>query len=296
MIEEIQAKTLVQKVKYDNNKWFGIDYNINLYKGCSHGCIYCDSRSNCYQIEDFDRVRVKENTSEILRRELKSKKMKGVIGIGAMSDTYNPYEAKLKVTRRALELIDEFGFGISIDTKSALVTRDIDIIQRIVNRHSGIVKLTITTADDLLSKIIEPNVNASSKRFETIKELSREGIFCGVLLAPLLPFITDTEENIKEIVRLAYENGAKFVYGMYGVTLRENQREYFYEQLNNKFEGLTSKYREQYKDAYFCNSLKSRHLQKILEDECKQYGLFYKMEDIIENYKKKRDYQQISLF
>lgn len=151
-------------------------------------------------------------------------------------------------------------------------------------------------ADGLSSKTIESNVNVSSKRFQAIKELSREGIFCGVLLTPLLPFITDTEENIIEIVRLAYENGAKFVYGMYGVTLRENQREYFYEQLNKKFEGLTSKYMEKYKNAYFCSSLKSRHLQKILEDEYKQYALLYKMEDIIENYKKKREYQHLSLF
>lgn len=295
LIEEIPAKNLVQKVKSGAN-WFGIDYNMNLFKGCSHGCIYCDSRSNCYRIEEFDRVRVKAGTTEMLWRELKAKRVKGVIGIGAMSDTYNPYEKKLEVTRNALKVIGDYGFGVAIDTKSALVTRDIDLLKRINQEHSAIVKLTITTADDELSKRIEPYVNVSSKRFQAVKQLSMEGIFTGVLLTPMLPFITDTEKNVKDIVRLAYENGAKFIYCMYGVTLRENQREYFYEQLNREFNGLAAQYFKHFGDAYVCESLDRKYLQRILETECKKYGLLYKMKDIIQGYKNPKEYQQLSLF
>lgn len=296
IIEEIPAKTLVQKVRAGNYGWFGIDYNMNLYKGCSHGCIYCDSRSNCYRIEEFDRVRVKADTADMLWKELKSKREKGVVGIGAMSDTYNPYEKKLEVTRNALKILGDYGFGVSIDTKSALVARDADLIKRIAQEHSAIVKLTITTADDELSKKIEPYVNVSSKRFEALKELSLAGIFCGVLMTPLLPFITDSEENIKEIVKLTYENGGKFVYCMFGVTLRENQREYFYEQLDKKFYGVAHQYIQCFGTAYVCESLKRKQLQKLLESECKKYGLLFNMKDIVEGYKRPKEYQQLSLF
>lgn len=165
MIESIPAKQILQKVKFDNTRWFGIDYNMNLYRGCSHGCIYCDSRSTIYNIENFDKVRYKENVIEILSKELRSKRKKGVVGIGAMSDTYNPFEKQLCITKQALDLISENHFGVSIDTKSSLVVRDIPILQKIKKNNSAIVKLTITTANDELSKKIEPYVNPSSVRF-----------------------------------------------------------------------------------------------------------------------------------
>ena len=179
-MNKIEAKSILQKVNGGKYNWFGIDYNINLYKGCSHGCIYCDSRSNCYKIDNFDNVRVKDNAINILYKELKSKRNKGVVGLGSMSDTYNPFERTLNVTRDTLKLIRDFGFGVAIDTKSSLITRDIDILKGINKNNSVIVKITITTFDDRLSKIIEPNVNETRKRFEVLRKLSKEGIFCGV--------------------------------------------------------------------------------------------------------------------
>lgn len=225
-MEFIKAKTILQKATHAN-EWFGIDYNMNLYKGCCHKCIYCDSRSNCYNIEDFDRVRAKKDEIEILSKELKSKRKKGVIGIGAMSDTYNPFEKQYEITRKALELIYYYNFGVSIETKSSLITRDIDIFNKINSKSDVILKFTITTASDELSRKIEPNVCASSERLKAMKKLSDNGIFVGTLLTPIIPFITDSEENIRNVIRLSYENGAKFVFSMGGVTLRENQREFF---------------------------------------------------------------------
>lgn len=154
-MEFIPAKSILQKASH-TQEWFGIDYNMNLYKGCSHGCIYCDSRSNCYQVENFDKVRAKEKELEILNKELKSRRKTGVIGIGAMSDTYNPFEKQYEITRKALKLISYYNFGISIETKSNLITRDIDILKQINSKADVILKFTITTADDKLSKIIEP--------------------------------------------------------------------------------------------------------------------------------------------
>lgn len=154
-MEFVPTKSILQKASHPQ-EWFGIDYNMNLYKGCSHGCIYCDSRSNCYQVDNFDKVRAKQNEIEILNKELKSKRKTGIIGIGAMSDTYNPFEKQYEITKKALELISHYNFGISIETKSNLITRDIEIFKEINSKADVILKFTITTADDKLSKIIEP--------------------------------------------------------------------------------------------------------------------------------------------
>jgi DNA repair photolyase len=293
-MELIPAKMILSKTK-NGDLWFGIDYNMNLYKGCSHGCIYCDSRSNCYQIKDFDKVKIKENVIEILQKEIKSKRKKGVIGIGAMSDTYNPFEKKLQVTRKALALIESNGFGVSIETKSDLIVRDIDIFKKINEKADVILKFTITAADDKLSKIIEPNVCETSKRLAAMKKLSDEGIFVGILLTPIIPFITDSEENIKKIIELSAKNGAKFIYSIGGVTLRENQREYFYSQLDKNFPRLKQKYISTYQNKYYCKSL-NKNLGLIFKRECEKYGLLYKMEDIVKAYKKEELDNQISLF
>lgn len=162
-MEFVETKIILSKVKYGNT-WYGVDYNMNLYKGCSHRCIYCDSRSNCYHIDNFDLVRGKEKALYILEKELSKKREKGVIGIGAMSDIYNPNELKYEQTRKALKLISKYGFGISIDTKSDLILRDIDLLKEINSKNNVIIKFTITTPNDKLSKIIEPNVCVSSKR------------------------------------------------------------------------------------------------------------------------------------
>ena len=295
MIEGIQAKSIMQK-RNNGDKWFGTDYNMNLYKGCCHGCIYCDSRSDCYHIDNFDSVRMKENCVNILEHDLKSKRYIGVVGIGAMSDTYNPFEEQLEITRNSLKLLAQYGFGTSIDTKSSLVTRDIDVLKKIKEHNSCIVKLTITTDDDELCKIIEPHVCVSSKRFEAIRELSENGIFTGVLLTPILPYINDTEENIRAIINKAAEAGAKFVYAMFGVTLRENQRDYYFQKLDEYFPGIKKKYIEKYGDSYNCASHNEKDLYKIYINECKRLGLLYKMEDIIDGYKGVNSYEQISLF
>jgi DNA repair photolyase len=284
-MEFIPAKTILQKSTHGDH-WFGTDYNMNLYKGCPHGCIYCDSRSDCYRIENFDTVRAKTNATAILERELQTKRQKGVIGIGAMSDTYNPLEKRYEITRRALMLIQKYGFGVSVETKSSLMARDTDIFTEINKRQSVILKFTITTADDALSKILEPNVCPASERLKAMQQLSDNGLFTGVLLTPVIPFITDTEENIKQIIRLSYEHGARFVWSMGGVTLRENQRLYFYNKLDRHFPGLKSRYINTFANKYVCNPL-NKNLGNIIRDTCNKYGLLYKMPDIIKACKHK---------
>jgi len=292
----VKTKTILTKVKYGNS-WFGIDYNMNLYRGCMHGCIYCDSRSNCYHIENFDIVRGKENALSILEQELSKKKEKGVIGIGAMSDTYNPNELKYEETRKALKLILKYGFGVSIDTKSDLIMRDIDLLKEINAKNNVIIKFTITTPYDKQSKMIEPHVCVSSKRLAAIKTLSQNGIFVGILMNPVLPFITDKEEDIKELVRLAYENGAKFIYTYMGMTLRENQREYYFDKLEEHYLGLKEKYIKYYWNRYNCTVPNSKRLYKIFTEECDKYGILYNMKDIIAAYKKEiKKSEQTTLF
>lgn len=251
----IIAKTIVNKVK--NSGWFGIDYNMNIYKGCCHGCIYCDSRSRCYQIENFDTVRAKIDSTEIINRELKGKIKKGVVGTGAMSDPYNPYEKKYELTREALKLVDKYGYGIAIDT---------------------------------------PNVSSSSERFDSIRRLSESGIYAGILMGPILPFIEDNEENIRGIIDLAHDSGAKFINFHPGVTLRDNQREWYYDKLDESFPNLKYKYMQTYGYKYNCLSPKYKNLLHIFKEECDKKNIIYNMEDIIEDYKNKYKTTQISLF
>lgn len=297
-MEFIPAKTIISGYS-DNPNWFGINYNMNIYIGCCHQCIYCDSRSNCYQIIDFDRVRIKYNCLEIIKKELQSKRKKGVVGTGAMSDPYNPFEKKYMLTRSALKLVDENRFGISIATKSDLIRRDIDILKRIQSHSPVLVKMTITTFDDDLCKKIERNVSTTSQRFEALKELSDNGIYAGILLMPILPFINDNEENIRSIIKKAHECGAKFVfsYGL-GVTLRQNQREYYFQQLRKIFpeQNLDRKYIETYGEIYENSSPRAGYLWKIFKNECEKYNILYNMNDIIRDYKKNYEKTQISWF
>lgn len=297
-MEYIPTKTIISNYK-ENPHWFGINYTMNIYKGCCHGCIYCDSRSSCYQIIDFDRVRIKDNSTQIIKRDLKSKQKKGVVGTGAMSDPYNPFEEKYRLTREALQLVDENRFGISIATKSNLITRDIDILKRIQAHSPVIIKMTITTYEDELCKKIEKNVCSTSARFKALKELSDNGVYAGVLLMPILPFINDNEENIKNIIKGAYESGAKFVfsYGL-GVTLRHNQREYYFKQLRSIFpkSNLDKKYIELYGESYENPAINYEHLWNVFKEECKKYNMLYEMKDIITDYKNKYEKTQISWF
>lgn len=291
----IPAKTIIQKNKSPES-WFGHDYNMNIYRGCCHGCIYCDSRSECYSVENFDEVRVKENAIDIINRELKSKRRTGVVGTGAMSDPYNPFEKNMNLTRNALELINAYGFGAAIATKSNLITRDIDILNAI-NEHSPVcIKLTITTFSDDLCGIIEPNVVPASGRFDALAKLSDSGLFCGILIMPILPFINDTEENITSIINAAAEAGARFVYSYLGVTLRKNQREYFYQQLDKHYPGLKSKYQRTFGEGYECRVNEAKRLYQVISKLCDSYKLLYKMPDIIASYKVQKKYGQMSLF
>ena len=200
-MDYISAKTIISQYA-KVNPWFGINYNMNIYKGCCHGCIYCDSRSQCYGIDNFDKVRAKENATKLIRKELKSKRRTGIVGTGAMSDPYNPFEKELMLTRSALEQINAYNFGLAVATKSNLITRDIDILKKIKGHSPIIIKMTITTINDELSKKIEPNVCVSSERFNAIQKLTQNGIFTGILLMPILPFINDSEENIVGIIGL----------------------------------------------------------------------------------------------
>ncbi len=293
----IPAKTIISTTKVYGDKWFGIDYNMNLYRGCNHGCIYCDSRSLKYRVENFDQVRIKKNCIEILEMELSKKRKKGVIGIGAMSDSYNPYEKKYKITRQALELLYKYNFGISLETKSKLILRDTDILNKINKSSNCIIKFTITTSDDYIAKKIEPFASLSSDRFKSIEKLSSEGIFSGVLMTPILPFINDNEENVIDIVKKSKNAGAKFVYGMFGVTLKDIQKNYYFEKIKVEFPNTIEKYNKYYNGEYVFYSKDYRRLNYIFKNECEKYGLLYKMEDIVKAYKKneEKDYGQLSL-
>lgn len=285
-MEYVSAKTIVTRNKGD--AWFGTDYNMNIYKGCCHGCIYCDSRSQCYHIEEFDRVRAKENALQIIRDDLRRKVKKGVIGTGAMSDPYNPFEEELCLTRHALELVNAFEFGIAIATKSSLIVRDIDVLNEIREHSPVLCKMTVTTADDELAARIEPGAPVSSKRFEAMAALGEAGIFTGVLLMPVLPFIEDNDENILEIIHRAAECGCRFIYPAFGMTLRQNQRDYYYEKLEQIFPGenMVGKYRKRYGEYYECRAPESARLFKLFAKECEEHGILYRMKDIIHAYKR----------
>ena len=294
-MEFIKAKNILFKVNYGNS-WYGVDYNMNLYKGCSHGCIYCDSRSSCYGIENFDIVRSKENALEILENELRHKRKKGIVGIGSMSDTYNPLEEKYEITKGALELIAQYGFGVAIDTKSHLILRDLPLLQKIKRHNDVIVKFTVTTPHDSLAKIIEPHVCPTSQRLAAIKTLNENNIFAGIMLNPVLPFITDSPSDIKKLVWLAHQSQAKFIHTYMGMTLRANQRDHYYKMLDKHFPGLKAKYIAAYDDNYSCAVPNYQSLYKIFAEECTKYGILYEMPQIIQGYQTHNGCQQLSLF
>ena len=217
MLELVPAKSILARNK--DPRWFGIDYQMNLYRGCCHGCIYCDSRSECYGIEEFDRVRGKKNALALLEEELRRKRKTGVAATGAMSDPYNPYESEAELTRGGLKLLDQYGFGAAVATKSARITRDLDVLKRIQSHSPVLCKITVTTCDDELCRKLEPYPSVTSERMEAVRILSGAGIFTGLLLMPVLPFLEDSLDNLLGIVRLGAENGARFIYPDFGCLL-----------------------------------------------------------------------------
>ncbi len=289
MIKEIKAKRLLSHVKQPD-LWFGLKYNMNIYRGCQHQCIYCDSRSECYQIENFNDIQVKINAIELLQKELPSKRVKGTIGTGAMSDPYTPIEKKLLLTRKALEVIAQYQFPIHMITKSDLVFRDLDILQEI-NRVYAAVSFTITTTDDELAKKLEPGAPSPTERFKAMNALADVGVYTGITMMPILPFIEDNEENIISIVEKTYASGAKYIIPWFGMTLRDQQRAYFYQKLDELFPGVKRKYQTKFGNRYQCNVNQGKELWESFNELCSKYGITTKMEKYVE---KKPD--QLSLF
>ena len=250
---------------------------MNLYRGCQHGCIYCDSRSRCYHMDHrFEDVAVKANGVELLELALKRKRRPCMIGTGSMSDPYTPLEAELGLTRKALEVIERHGCGISLLTKSDLVLRDLDILSRIHRRSKAVVQMTLTTMDDELCKLIEPGVCPTSRRVEVLKEFQRAGIPTVVWLCPILPWRNDTEENIRGIVERCAGAGVKGIicFGM-GVTLREGSREHYYTQLDRKFPGLKERTIRTYGSAYELRSAHHRELEALFHSLCAKHGIWH---------------------
>lgn len=248
---------------------------MNIYRGCTHGCIYCDSRSKCYQFtHEFEDIEVKQNAPELLEKTLKSKRKKAMIGTGAMSDPYMHCEEQLRMTRKCLEIIKRYGFGLAIQTKSDRILQDIDILEEINHKAKCVVQMTLTTYNDDLCKILEPNVCNTKRRIEVLEEMHKRGIPTIVWVTPMLPFINDTEENLTAILD---ECGRVGVYGIIdfgmGLTLREGDREYYYEALDKHFPGLKERYIRTYGNAYELPSPNQRELLGVLRRKCKEYNM-----------------------
>lgn len=255
---------------------------INIYRGCSHGCIYCDSRSKCYQMShSFEDIEVKANAAQLLENALKRKRKPCMIGTGAMSDPYIPLEKNLCNMRKCLEIIDKYGFGVSILTKSNLILRDLDLLKSINQKTKVVVQITLTTYNEKLCKILEPNVSTSYERFKVLEIMRDNGIPTIVWLDPILPFINDTEENIRGI--LSYCEKAKvrgiMCFGM-GLTLRTGNREYFYKKLDEHFPNLKEKYIQKYGNRYEVTSSKNKELMQILISFCRKLGIMYNIDEI----------------
>jgi DNA repair photolyase len=277
MPRSIPAKTILSKLKNGADPWFGISYNMNLYRGCQHQCIYCDSRSECYQLGDLADIRIKENALAILEKELKSKRTKATIGFGSMNDPYMPVEKSEELTRGALKLLLRYRFPAHIITKSDLVVRDIDLLRQLSAIYTA-VSFTITTASDELARIIEPAAPASSMRLEAIRQLSEANIYTGVTLMPLLPFINDNWEEVEELIVQSKNSGAKYILFFPGLTLRNGSREYFYNKLDLHFPGIKERYISTFGENYICNTPKANELYSKAERLCKKLNLSMKME------------------
>lgn len=274
---------------------------MNIYRGCTHGCIYCDSRSRCYGFtHPFEDIEVKRNAPALLEQKLRSKRKKCMIGTGAMCDPYLHCEEELRLTRACLEIIDRYGFGVSVLTKSDRILRDLDLLGSIQEKSKAVAQMTLTTWDDRLCRIIEPEVCVTSRRLEVLRTMKEAGIPTVVWMTPLLPFINDTKENLEGILEGCLEAGVKGIlcFGM-GLTLREGNREYFYQALDRHFPGLRWEYQRRYGNAYELPSPRHRELQQIFENTCAKAGILYRPEDIfayLREFPENKGYTQLSLF
>jgi len=272
---------------------------MNLYRGCTHGCIYCDSRSRCYQMNhDFEDIEVKQNAPWLLEKILRSKRKKCMIGTGAMCDPYMHCEEQLGLTRRCLEIIDRYGFGLAIQTKSDRILRDLELLKSINQKAKCVVQMTLTTYDEELCKILEPNVCTTRKRYEALQIFRENGIPTVVWLSPILPFINDTNENIEGILDycISAEVRGIICFGM-GMTLREGDREYFYAALDRHFPGMKERYRQKFGYSYEISSERSGELMRIFKSRCRENNIIYDL-DACFHYLQEfpKQYTQLSLF
>lgn len=272
---------------------------MNVYRGCQHGCIYCDSRSVCYGFtHSFEDVEIKINAPQLLKSTLRKKRKKCMIGTGAMSDPYMPLENSYKITHQCLSIIDKYGFGVTVLTKSSRVLNDLDLLKSINNKAKAVVQMTLTTFNEELCKILEPNVSTTKERFETLMTLKENGIPTVVWLCPILPFINDSEENLKGILDYCIQANVKGIicFGM-GVTLREGDREYFYKALDHFFPGLKQKYIKTYGNSYSCSSPNHAKLMKLFHETCEKHHIMHDVEECF-NYLNEfpESFEQISLF
>ena len=274
---------------------------MNVYRGCTHGCIYCDSRSRVYGMKHaFEDIEVKKNAPELLEKALRSKRNKCMIGTGAMSDPYMPCEKELELTRRCLEIIHRHGFGAAVQTKSDLILRDLELLKAINDSSKSVAQITLTTADDGLCSIVEPGVCPTSRRVQALRAFRDSGIPTVVWLSPFLPFINDTEENLRALLDICAEVQVKGIvcFGI-GLTLREGDREYYYQALDRHFPGLKRKYCEKYGNAYELPSDNNDRLMAILTDFCREKGILYRMDDVfayLHEFPQPREYEQLSMF
>ena len=250
---------------------------MNLYRGCTHGCIYCDSRSDCYQIKHtFEDIEIKENAIELLETALRRKRNKCMIGTGSMTDPYMPLEGQIGMTRKAIETVYRYGFGFTVITKSPLILRDLELLQAVNKKAKCVVQMTLTTYNDKLCKILEPNVAVTSERFAVLKTLRDAGIPTVVWLTPILPFINDTIENIEGILQYCIEAKVFGIicFGM-GLTLRGGNCEYFYKNLDTSFPGLKETYMQRYSNSYSVMSPYNTQLMNLFRTRCKENGIEY---------------------
>lgn len=272
---------------------------MNLYRGCTHGCIYCDSRSKCYQFSHaFEDIEVKQNAPELLEKALRSKRKKCMIGTGAMCDPYMHCEEQLQLTRKCLEIIDRYGFGVAIQTKSDRILRDLPLLKSIHEKAKCVVQMTLTTHDEALCRILEPNVCTTSERVKALQIFHDNGIPTVVWLSPILPFINDTRENIEGILKDCVRTGVHGIicFGM-GMTLREGDREYFYAALDRHFPGLKERYHRKYGYAYELASDRNRELMEIFIRTCKENNMIYEVEECFQYLQEfPEQYEQLKLF
>ena len=275
MVTEIRSKTILNHVKQPDD-WFGLKYNMNIYRGCQHQCIYCDSRSECYQLGDLAQIRVKVNALELLADVLPRKRVLGSIGFGSMNDPYMPIEKEYQMVRGALEIISREGFPIHILTKSDLVLRDLDLIREI-NEVYAAVSFTVTTADDALASKLEPGAPRPSARYKAMLALAEAGILTGVTMMPVLPFLEDDPGQIRSIVREAKEHGASYIIPAFGVTLRPGSRDYFFAKLDVLFPGMKEQYIQAFGLSYQCGVPNWRELTEIFKEEMDAAGMDIKI-------------------